>query len=87
MLGTEVRDVEVNGRAGYWISGEQHLFFTYDRDGMQQEQRLAGNTLVWQEGDEIVRVEGVDLTLEEARRSRGANCGIAVLNGSTDGAG
>jgi hypothetical protein len=65
-FGTEVREVDVNGRPGFWISGGQHLFFTYDRNGMRQEQRLAGNTLVWQQGDEIVRIEGVDLTLEEA---------------------
>ncbi len=65
-FGTEVREVDVNGHAGFWIFGGEHLFFTYDRDGMRKEQRLAGNTLVWQQGDEIVRVEGVDLTLEEA---------------------
>jgi hypothetical protein len=64
--GTDVRQVEVNGRQAFWISGGQHLFFTYDRDGTRREQRLAGNTLVWQEGDEVVRVEGVDLTLEQA---------------------
>ena len=58
--------MDVNGHPGYWISGGQHLFFTYDRNGRRQEQRLAGNTLVWQAGDEIVRIEGVDLTLDEA---------------------
>jgi hypothetical protein len=66
--GTDVREVDVNGHPGFWISGGQHLFFTYDRNGMRQEQRLAGNTLVWQQGDEIVRIEGVDLTLDEALR-------------------
>jgi hypothetical protein len=65
-MGTEVRGMDVNGHPGYWISGGQHLFFTYDRNGRRQEQRLAGNTLVWQAGDEIVRIEGVDLTLDEA---------------------
>jgi hypothetical protein len=64
--GTDVRAVTVNGRPAFWISGDQHLFITYRRDGSRREQRLAGNTLVWQEGDEIVRVEGVDLTLAEA---------------------
>jgi hypothetical protein len=38
----------------------------YERDGSIHEQRLAGNTLVWQDGDEIVRVEGAALTLEQA---------------------
>ncbi len=64
--GTTVRPVSVHGRPGVWISGEEHLFFSYRRDGERREQRLAGNTLVWQEGDEIVRVEGEDLTLTEA---------------------
>ena len=65
-MGTDVRQIEVNGHPGFWISGGQHLFFTYARNGVRQEQRLAGNTLVWQQGDEIVRIEGVDLTLDEA---------------------
>jgi hypothetical protein len=64
--GTNVDVVAVNGRTAYWISGDQHLFFMYHRDGSLREQRLAGNTLVWQDGDEIVRIEGVGLTLEQA---------------------
>ena len=67
-IGTDVREVDVNGRPGFWISGGEHLFFTYDRDGSRREQRLAGNTLVWQQGDEIVRIEGIQLTLAEALR-------------------
>jgi hypothetical protein len=64
--GSSVQVVSVNGRTAYWISGDQHLFFMYRRNGEVEEQRLAGNTLVWQQGDEIIRVEGVDLTLEQA---------------------
>jgi hypothetical protein len=64
--GTDVRRVSVNGLPGVWISGDDHLFFSYRRDGARREQRLAGNTLVWQEGDEIVRIEGDDLTLQQA---------------------
>jgi len=64
--GTDVSEVHVNGHRGFWISGGQHLFFTYERNGTRHEQRLAGNTLVWQQGDEIVRIEGVGLTLDEA---------------------
>jgi hypothetical protein len=64
--GSSVEVVSVNGRTGYWISGDQHLFFMYERDGSIHEQRLAGNTLVWQDGDQIVRVEGVGLALEQA---------------------
>ena len=68
MMGTDVQEVDVNGRPGFWISGGEHLFFTYDRGGAPRMQRLAGNTLVWQEGHKIIRVEGVDLTLDEALR-------------------
>jgi hypothetical protein len=64
--GTEVRRIKLHGREAFWISGDQHLFFSYLRDGTRSEQRLAGNTLVWQEGDQIVRVEGVALTLPAA---------------------
>jgi len=64
--GSKVEVVSLNARTAYWISGDQHLFFMYRRDGSIREQRLAGNTLVWQDGDEIVRVEGVGLTLEQA---------------------
>jgi hypothetical protein len=64
--GSRVQVVSVDGRTAYWISGDQHLFFMYRRDGKVEEQRLAGNTLVWQAGGEIIRVEGVDLTLQQA---------------------
>jgi hypothetical protein len=45
----------------------------YRRNGSIREQRLAGNTLVWQDGDQIVRVEGVGLTLEQALAIAGAD--------------
>ena len=63
--GADVQVVSVDGRTAYWVSGAAHVFFY--RDGAQfREQRLAGNTLVWQRGSDIVRVEGADLTLAEA---------------------
>jgi hypothetical protein len=71
--GTKVEVVSLNGRTAYWISGDQHLFFMYRRNGSIREQRLAGNTLVWQDGDQIVRVEGVGLTLEQALAIAGAD--------------
>jgi hypothetical protein len=74
--GSSVEVVSVDGRPAYWISGDQHLFFLYRRDGVVEEQRLAGNTLVWQDGNEIVRVEGVDLTLPQALEiAEGASTG------------
>ena len=75
--GTKVEVVSLNGRPAYWISGDQHLFFMYRPGRLDPEQRLAGNTLVWQDGDEIVRVEGVGLTLEQALADRRSADGTA----------
>jgi hypothetical protein len=64
-----VEEVTVAGEPGYWFSGEPH-FFTY-RDaagGITDERtRLAGNTLVWQRGEQTLRLEG-QLSKEEALR-------------------
>jgi hypothetical protein len=55
-----VEQVEVAGQPGYWFSGEPH-FYTYRdaRGGLTDERtRLAGNTLVWQAGEQTLRLEG-----------------------------
>jgi hypothetical protein len=64
-MGMDVRAVEVGGLPGYWISGGPHVFLYTDADGVPREVRAAGDTLVWERGDTIVRVEG-DLTLQRA---------------------
>ena len=64
--GLDVRAVEVGGAPGYWISGGPHVFLYTDADGVAREVRAAEDTLVWQRGDVIVRIEG-DLTLERAQ--------------------
>ena len=64
--GFDVRAVEVGGAPGYWISGGPHAFLYTDADGVAREVRVAEDTLVWQRGDTIVRIEG-DLTLERAQ--------------------
>ena len=60
-LGTDttVEPLEVDGARGYWISGEPHAVFYIDARGELREDRgrLAGNTLVWQDGDLIYRLE------------------------------
>ena len=63
--GATVTLVDVDGQPGYWIEGEPHVFMYLDPDGEIQEARLAGNTLVWQDGDVIWRVEG-DISLARA---------------------
>lgn len=57
--GTQVDKITVHGRPGYWITGDPHTFSYFDPDGeMQQDTlRLAGNTLLWQQGDLTLRLE------------------------------
>lgn len=57
--GTSLQAVTVNGDEGYWIEGSPHLFFYEDASGTVQQEtiRLAGNTLVWQHGEMILRIE------------------------------
>jgi sigma-70-like protein len=50
--GTSVEEVDVDGSPGYWISGAPHAV---ERDAVM---RLAGNTLLWQQGDVTLRLEG-----------------------------
>jgi hypothetical protein len=65
--GTELEPVTVNGGEGYWLSGRAHAIGYIGPDGefLQETLRLAGNTLIWQQGDLSLRLEA-DLPLEEA---------------------
>jgi hypothetical protein len=57
--GTRVRNVDVNGAPGWWIAGAPHVLVYVDRNGSEFEDslRLAGNTLVWSNGEVTVRLE------------------------------
>ena len=69
-LGTTstVRPVEVDGNAGYWIEGSPHqLLFDFGDRIEQDTLRLATNTLLWQRGDHVYRIEA-DIDLETALR-------------------
>ena len=57
--GTALESATVNGYPGYWITGEPHAFYYYDATGepVEDRLRLAGNTLVWVEGDVTYRLE------------------------------
>jgi hypothetical protein len=63
--GTRVRRI----REGLFISGREHVYLYTRPDGTIAEDhpRLAGNTLVTQRGDLLLRLDGRDLTLAEAR--------------------
>ena len=65
--GTKVEKVEL-GALGVWLEGP-HVVGFRDRDGIFREStaRLVGNTLLWQQGDVTLRLEG-DLSKEEALR-------------------
>ena len=72
--GTRVEEVEVDGERGLFLSGDEHyvLFF---RDGHVDEERtaLAGNVLLWNRGELLLRLEadvGRDEALELARSVR-----------------
>jgi len=56
-----VEPVAVNGQPGFWIQGAPHLFF-YRVGGStgsieQETLRLAGNTLIWTQGNLLLRLE------------------------------
>lgn len=61
----EVRPITLFGGEAYWISGQPHFFMYTDGSGMVQEARPSADSLVWQRGGDIVRIEG-ELTLERA---------------------
>lgn len=63
--GTAIRRVDVGGLLGLWIDGEPHELVLRSPDGGFTTRRFAGNTLLWQDGATIRRVEGFP-SLEEA---------------------
>lgn len=69
MLGSEstLEEVRVNGHPGFWIAGKPHVFFFIDAKGSfrQETMRLATNTLIFDNGGTVVRIEG-DLTKAQA---------------------
>lgn len=59
---TRIEEITVNGGRGYWISGEPHLL-----DPIGGEERLAGNTLLWEQDGWTLRLES-SLGREETQR-------------------
>jgi hypothetical protein len=72
--GTAAEEVEVAGEPGVWIAGEPHVFFYRDANGDIREDtlRLAGNTLLWQRGGVLLRLESGLTKAEALRVARGA---------------
>ena len=64
--GTNLEEVTVNGNRGFWISGAPHGFLYNGKGGTQEETfRLAGNTLLWEQGGLTLRIESA-LTKDQA---------------------
>jgi hypothetical protein len=52
--------VSIHGESGYWISGAPHEIIYRNSDGTQSDElRLATNTLLWQHGPLLIRIEGM----------------------------
>jgi hypothetical protein len=66
---TRIEPVQVNGHDGIWLEGGAHVLVYLGPDGtpIAKTLRLAGNTLVWQVGARVYRIEG-PLTQEQALR-------------------
>jgi hypothetical protein len=69
--GATVTPVRVGGDAGFWIDGLPHLVRYTDPEGRERSQRtrLVGDTLVWERGGVLYRIEsglGLDGTLRIA---------------------
>ncbi len=69
MLGPDatLEEVQVKGHPGYWIAGKPHVFYFLDANGnfRPETMRLATNTLIFDNGGTVVRIEG-DLTRAQA---------------------
>lgn len=72
---TSIERLRVDGERAVWIEGAPHLFFYRppDSDFAESELRLAGNVLLLERGDLLVRLEGAfsrERALELARSLR-----------------
>jgi hypothetical protein len=65
--GTTVQTVEVNGEPGLFVSGDAHVVMFVDGTGAVRDDQvfLAGNTLLWNRGPLLLRLEA-GVTLAEA---------------------
>ncbi len=67
--GVSVTSASVQGNAAWWVAGGDHFFFYRDANGQPVEStlRLAGATLIWEEGGVTHRVEGAPSLADAVR--------------------
>ena len=69
--GTGTRELRVGAERGFWIRGPHSFAYRDDRGQVRvEERRLAANTLLWQDGRVLLRLEsrlGLERTLAIAR--------------------
>lgn len=65
--GSTLQPVRVKGGEGFWIAGAPHEVLLVDENGnvLPDTVRLAGNVLLWEQGDLTLRIEA-DITKERA---------------------
>ena len=71
--GTKVEPLTVNGGQGVWLEGEPHQIVYRDTRGnfIPDTLRLAGNTLLWEQGGVTLRIEA-QVSKDEALRIAGS---------------
>lgn len=67
---TSIIEVDVAGNLGLWIDGAPHEVMYESSDDMVVVERVAGNTLLWEVGDVLYRLEGFD-NLDDALKFAG----------------
>ncbi|MEX2464341.1 MAG: hypothetical protein WD428_00540 [Gaiellaceae bacterium] len=64
---TQIEPLSIDGQPGFWLTGEPHVFYYVDAQGMFDDEniRLAGDVLLWERGQLTLRLEG-DLSKADA---------------------
>lgn len=64
---TRIEPLSIAGQPGFWLTGEPHVFYYVDAQGVFDDEnvRLAGDVLLWERGQLTLRLEG-DLSKADA---------------------
>lgn len=58
---THVEELRLNGSPAFWVSGAPHVvYYRYGEVIDQEELHLAGDVLIWQRGEVVLRLEGAE---------------------------